>query len=118
MIKKIQLIALMIPLAMLLINCSSTRTGKDYAAVKKLSYNTDVKPIIANSCTPCHMPPQGRKEPLENYEHVKQNIAAIIERVSLPQDNRKVMPPVNKKAALTEAQIAVLVKWQQQNMPE
>ncbi len=118
MTKRIQLIALMIPLSMLLINCSSTRKGKDYVDAKKLSYNTDVKPIIANSCTPCHMPPQGKKEPLENYEHVKENIGAIIERVTLPQDNRKFMPPVNKKPALTEAQVAVLIKWQQQNMPE
>ena len=110
--------ALMIPLSMLFTNCSSTRKGKDYVDTKKLSYNTDVKPIIANSCTPCHMPPQGKKEPLENYEHVKENIGAIIERASLPQDNRKFMPPVNKKPALTEAQVAILVKWQQQNMRE
>lgn len=117
--KKTQLIALIIPLSMLLINCSSARKGKsDYTEIKKLSYTTDIQPIIANSCTPCHMPPQGRKEPLENYEHVKENIGAILERVTLPQDNRKFMPPVNKKPALTEAQVAVLVKWQQQNMPE
>lgn len=104
---------------MLKINCSASRKGKsDYIEAKKLSYETDIKPIIANSCTPCHIPPQGKKEPLENYIHVKENIGAILERVSLPQDNRKFMPPVNKKPALTEAQIAVLVKWQQQNMPE
>lgn len=118
MIKKFQFIALMLPLSMLLFNCSSTRKGKDYVDAKKISYNTDIKPIIANSCTPCHMPPQGKKEPLESYEHVKENIGAILERVSLPQDNRKFMPPMNKKPALTEAQVAVLVKWQQQNMPE
>lgn len=103
---------------MLLFNCSSTRKGKEYVDAKKISYNTDVKPIIANSCTPCHIPPEGRKKPLDNYEHVKENIVAMIERVSLPQDNRKFMPPVNKKPALTEAEVAVLVKWQQQGMLE
>ncbi len=108
----------MLPLSMLLFNCSSTRKGKDYVDAKKISYNTDVQPIIANSCTPCHMPPQGRKEPFANYEQVKTHIAEIIERVTLPQDNRKFMPPVNKKPALTEAQVAVLVNWQKQNMPE
>jgi uncharacterized membrane protein len=119
MTRKIQLIALIIPLSMLMVNCSSARKDKSkYVEAKKLSYETDVKPIIATSCTPCHMPPQGRKEPLENYIHVKENIASIISRVKLPQEDRKFMPPVNKKPALTEAQVAVLVKWQQQNMPE
>ncbi len=56
------------------------------------------------------MPPQGRKEPFANYEQVKTHIAAILERVNLPQDNRKFMPPVNKKPALTEAQVALLVE--------
>lgn len=115
---KFKIIALLLPLAGLLSNCSSAKKNKDYVDVKKITYTNDVKPIIENSCTPCHMPPQGRKEPLENYIHVKENIAAIISRVTLPQDDRKFMPPVNKKPALTDAQVAVLVKWQQQNMPE
>ncbi|HTG67014.1 MAG TPA: hypothetical protein VL859_11640 [Flavobacterium sp.] len=117
--KRIQLIALIAPLAVLMVNCSSARKGNSgYTEVKKISYTTDVKPIIANSCTPCHMPPQGRKEPFENYAQVKEHIAAIIARVKLPQDDRKFMPPMNKKPALTNDQVAVLEKWQQQNMPE
>ncbi|MES2240592.1 MAG: hypothetical protein V4497_10085 [Bacteroidota bacterium] len=117
--KKIQFFALLIPLSMLMINCSSARKGKSgYVEVKKISYETDIKPIIATSCTPCHMPPQGRKEPLENYVHVKENIGAILERVQLPQADRKFMPPMNKKPALNQDQVALLVKWQQQNMPE
>ena len=116
--KKFKITALMLPLAIVLSNCSSTKKNKDYVEVKKISYTTDVKPIIANSCTPCHMPPQGKKEPFENYAQVKEHIAAIIARVKLPQDDRKFMPPVNKKPALTNEQVAVLVQWQQQNMPE
>jgi hypothetical protein len=49
---------------------------------------------------------------------VKENIGEILERVQLPQDNHKAMPPANKKPPLTTEQIAVLVKWQQQNMAE
>lgn len=115
---KFKIIALMLPLAAVLSNCSSAKKNKDYVDVKKITYTNDVKPIIENSCTPCHMPPQGRKEPFANYEQVKTHIAAILERVNLPQDNRKFMPPVNKKPALTEAQVALLVEWQKQNMPE
>lgn len=117
--RRIQLMALMIPLSTLLINCSSTRKGNSgYVDVKKISYTSDIKPLIENSCTPCHIPPQGKKEAFDSYEHVKENIDAIISRVKLPQDDRKFMPPVNKKPALTDAQIAVLTEWQQQNMPE
>ncbi|POY40210.1 hypothetical protein C3L50_06065 [Flavobacterium alvei] len=113
--KKIPLIILMISLSLVIVNCSSSKKG---TADPKISYKTDIAPIISNSCTPCHMPPQGRKEPLENYIHVKENIVEILERVQLSQDNRKFMPPANKKPALTTDQIALLVKWQQQNMPE
>ena len=117
--RKMQLMALMIPLSLLLINCSSNRRGNSgYVDIKKISYTSDIKPLIENSCTPCHIPPQGKKEAFDSYEHVKENINAIISRVKLPQDDRKFMPPVNKKPALTDAQVAVLVNWQKQNMPE
>jgi hypothetical protein len=81
-------------------NCKSTKKGTEaYTSVKekKLSYNTDIKPIIETNCTPCHIPPQGKKEPLENYIHVKENISSIIERIKLPKEDRKFMPPRNKK---------------------
>ena len=117
--KKLKLTLFALPFALVLINCNSTKKGTEYTAVeKKISYKTDIEPIIANSCTPCHIPPQGKKEPLENYDHVKANIGAILERTQLPQDNRKFMPPVNKKPALTADQVALLIKWQQQNMAE
>ena len=117
--KKLKFALLILPLSLVLMNCNSTKKGAEYTKVeKKISYKTDIEPIIANSCTPCHIPPQGRKEPLENYDHVKTNIGAILERVQLPQDNRKFMPPVNKKPALTADQLAVLIKWQQQGMTE
>lgn len=117
--KKFKITALILPLAVVLSNCSSAKKGKsDYVEAKKISYTVDIKPIITNSCTPCHMPPQGKKEPFENYTQVKEHIAAIIARVKLPQEDRKFMPPVNKKPALTDEQVAILVQWQQQNMPE
>jgi len=118
--KNFKISLLIIVFSIILMNCRTSKKGvSEYIPVeKKVSYETDIKPIIAASCTPCHIPPQGRKEPLENYIHVKENISSILERVKLPQDNRKFMPPVNKKPALTTDEIAILEKWQQQNMPE
>lgn len=117
--KKLKLYLLILPFSLVLTNCNSTKKGADYTKVeKKLNYNKDIKPIIENSCTPCHIPPQGKKEPLENYVHVKENIASIIERVKLPKEDKKFMPPRNKKPALNDSLVAVLVKWQEQGMAE
>ena len=83
-----------------------------------LSYKKDIVPIMQTSCTPCHFPPKGRKEPLDSYETVKNNISVIIERVKLPKDHDKFMPYESKKPVLNDSLIAVLVTWQKQNMPE
>lgn len=83
-----------------------------------LTYKKDIVPIMQTSCTPCHFPPKGRKEPLDSYETVKNNISVIIERVKLPKDHRKFMPYESKKPVLNDSLIAVLETWQKQNMPE
>lgn len=118
--KKIKLSLAILALSIVLINCKSAKKpAETFVPVeKKISYNADIKPIIENSCTPCHIPPKGRKAPLENYTHVKEYIDDIIARVKLPQEDRRFMPPKNKKPALNDSLIAVLVKWQKQSMPE
>lgn len=118
--KKYKLALLIISISIVLINCKSTnKSTTSYTKVeKKVSYVKDIKPILETSCIPCHFPPQGRKEPLDNYANVKENISSIIERITLPQDDRKSMPPKNKKPALNDSLVAVLVNWQKQNMPE
>lgn len=83
-----------------------------------LSYAKDIVPIMQASCTPCHFPPDGRKEPLDSYEAVKKNIGEVIARVKLPHDDRKFMPFREKKPALNDSLIKVLETWQAQNMPE
>lgn len=98
-------------------NCKSAKKG-NYEAATKLSYHKDIVPIMQVSCTPCHFPPEGRKEPLNSYETVKNNISAIIERVKLPKDHPQFMPFKSKKPVLNDSLIAILETWQKQNMPE
>lgn len=98
-------------------NCKSAKTN-NYKVPAALSYNKDIVPILQTSCTPCHFPPDGRKEPLNSYETVKNNISAVIERVKLSKDNPKFMPFKNKRPALNDSLIVVLETWQKQNMPE
>lgn len=84
----------------------------------KLSYKKDIVPIMRNSCAPCHFPPDGRVEPLDTYEAVQNNIAAVLERIKLPKDHRKFMPYQNKKPAVSDSLVVVIENWLKQNMPE
>jgi hypothetical protein len=95
-------------------NCKSAKNK--YVAPEAITYTKDVAPIIQTSCTPCHFPPEGKKDALNSYETVKDNIAEIIETVQLPKDNHRFMPFKSKKPPLTESQIAVLVTWQKDGM--
>lgn len=95
-------------------NCSSS---KKTAKVPPVSYTKNVMPILQASCTPCHFPPDGKKEAFNTYDAVKGHIGDIIARVKLPKEDGKFMPFKSKKPALTETEIAVLEQWQKQNMP-
>jgi hypothetical protein len=122
--KKSRLLILIIPVILVMINCNSTKKSAMEAkpelkkGEKIVSYAKDVAPILRNSCTPCHFPPTGKKKPYETYEHVKGDIASIIERVKLPHDDPGFMPFKMKKMPLNDSLVGVLVKWQKQNMPE
>jgi len=118
--KKIKFLLPLLAIVVILIKCNTVKTsGLDTVPKEKpLSFNADILPIMQNSCTPCHFPPDGRKKPLDNYVHVKENIKDIIARVKLPKDHVQFMPFKNKKPALNDSLIAVLENWEKQNMPE
>jgi hypothetical protein len=96
-------------------NCSSSKKTSKVAAI---SYATQVAPIMQASCAPCHFPPDGKKQALNNYETVKSHVAEVIARVKLPQADPKFMPFKNKKPAFTEAEVALLENWVKQGMPQ
>lgn len=97
--------------------CSSSKNAAATPSATT-SFSKDVMPMMQASCSPCHFPPDGRKEPLNTLESVKANIDHVIERVKLPKDDRRFMPMMNKKPALTTEQIALLEKWKSEGMPE
>lgn len=114
--KKIITLTLMIGAVTVLQNCGSTSKvgGKKHA----VNYNNDIAPILKTRCTPCHFPVEGRKEPLNTYETVRNKIAEILLRIKLPVTDAKFMPYKNKKPALSDSLITLLQQWQNQNMPE
>lgn len=93
-------------------NCGASKK----ATTATLTYEKDVMGIMKTSCSPCHFPPDGKKEALDSYEAVSKHIDVIIERVKLPQSDAKFMPFRLKKPALTDSAIHVLVQWKEQGM--
>jgi hypothetical protein len=80
--------------------------------VPKVSYTTDISPILLGKCAPCHFPSQqGKKEPLDTYAAAKNQINEMIARAELPQEDIKFMPYKLKKPALTPEEITALKNW-------
>jgi hypothetical protein len=82
----------------------------------RISYVTDIAPIFAEHCTPCHFP-GGKKKFLDTYAAVSENIDDIIYRVELPVDADGFMPFKSKNDPLSESQIHTLKVWVSQKMP-
>jgi hypothetical protein len=113
--RKIITITTLITVAFIFQNCGSSKKTT-VAAPAALSNEKDIVGIMKTSCTPCHFPPDGRKEPLDSYEAVSKHITEVIERVKLPQSDMKFMPFKNKKPALSDSAVNVLVQWKEQGM--
>ncbi|MBS1509538.1 MAG: hypothetical protein JST86_01760 [Bacteroidetes bacterium] len=93
-------------------------SSKKITKATPLSFGKDILPIMQNSCTPCHFPPDGRKKPLNTYDAVKANIDDVIARVKLPVSANGFMPFKSKKPPLSDSLIHILEQWKAQNMPE
>lgn len=105
--------------------CSSTKktaTNEDAASPKEIQkvvktmYLTDVKPLLASKCTPCHFPPNGHKEPLDTYASAKENIDGIISRIEKNPEERGFMPA--KHAKLSDSIIHVFKQWKLDGLGE
>ena len=82
----------------------------------KVTYTANVQGILTTSCTPCHFPPQGNKEPLNTYAAVKTNIDEIIRRTNLAPTERGFMPQRHPK--LADSVLQVFAKWKADGLLE
>lgn len=114
--KSFSLVIACVVLVLGLQNCLSSRKAK--TKVAPITYSSDIAPIMQAHCTPCHFPPDGKKEPLNSYAAVKENIADMITRVKLDPSDPHFMPWKSKKPPLSDSMINVLVQWQAKGMPE
>jgi cytochrome c553 len=115
--KKITLLMLLI-VALLFQFCNSSKKlpAPLPPVVVKLTYEADIKPIIATKCAPCHIPPQGRKEPYVTYAAVTKDIDDMIRRIKLNPGERGFMPQRNAK--LSDSTIQVFEKWKADGLLE
>ena len=93
---------------------SSKKTARSSAP--KISYMTDVQPIVSTNCTPCHFPPKGNKKPYDTYAAVKGDIDSIIVRISKNPGEKGFMPVKHPK--LSDSLIHVFVQWKQDGLLE
>ncbi len=95
---------------------TATDEGASVKLEAKTMYLTDVKLLLADKCTPCHFPPNGRKKPLDSYASAKENIDDIISRIEKNPDERGFMP--FKHARLSDSVILVFKQWKLDGLAE
>ena len=94
--------------------CSSSKKAQKAAAAT--TYTANVQPIIAASCSPCHIEGKGNKKTLSNYTAAKDNIDDIIARIEKNPDERGFMPFKHPK--LPDSTIQMFVKWKADGLKE
>jgi hypothetical protein len=93
-------------------------TGPKKASTKapSITYVGNIQPIVVNSCSPCHIPPQGNKKPYNTYASVKADIDEIINRIQRNPGEKGFMPQRHPK--LSDSTINLFVQWKNTSMLE
>jgi hypothetical protein len=99
---------------------------------EKISFSSQVRPILSNSCFACHGPDaQNQSSPfrLDTEEHARANLAKagdpprfgivpgkpeqslLLQRITTHDPNALMPPPTAKKPPVNEEQIAVITEW-------
>jgi hypothetical protein len=117
--KKLTVSAAIIMVVMVFSYCTHTKKATASAPVApvKLTYEGDLKPLIAGKCTPCHIPADGgSKKPFATYVAVKADIDDMIHRISLNPGEHGYMP--SRKPKLSDSTIMVFKQWKTDGMLE
>ncbi len=108
--KQAVLILSTIALIVIFSYCSGTKKATQ-AAPPPITYDANVQQLVAEKCSPCHMPAKGGKKlPLDSYDAVKVNFDDILRRIQLNPGDHGFMPFKNPK--LSDSAIQVFKSWQ------
>ena len=115
--KKIYISSLVVMMAFFLSYCHTAKKAAAAPAPAAVTYEGNIKPIILNSCSPCHVPSKGgNKEALDNYVEAKKDVDDIIRRIQLKPEERGFMPMRHPK--LSDSTIAVIKQWKDSGLAE
>jgi mono/diheme cytochrome c family protein len=99
-----------------LTNCGASRKAAS-DPVPKSTYVTDMKTLVLENCSPCHIPASGgKKKAYDNYENVKTDIDEILRRIQLNPGEKGFMPFKNEK--LNDSTINAFRKWKEDGLLE
>lgn len=114
--KKLYVFGAMAILSLGLTYCSASK--KAIAAIPKTTYAATLSPVIAEKCSPCHIPSKGgNKKPYDNYANVKADIDEIIRRIELNPTDKGFMP-FKRPEKLAADTIAVFKSFKEHGMLE
>lgn len=92
--------------------CSSSKKAIA-TAVPKTTYASTLSPVIADKCSPCHIPSKGgNKKAYDNYTNVKADIDEIIRRLELNPADKGFMP-FKKPHQLSADTLAIFKKFKE-----
>jgi len=97
--------------------CSSAKKAAKAAAATKATYSTTMAPVIAASCSPCHISGKGNKKPYDNYANVKTDIDEMIKKIELNPGDRGFMP-FKRTTKLSADTIAIFKKFKEDGLLE
>jgi mono/diheme cytochrome c family protein len=107
------------------LHAAAGRDGRPEKAADNapISFNRDIRPILANNCFACHGPDEKQRETKFHFDtedgaFAKRGVivpgnapeSLLIQRITNP-DPEEHMPPPDSGHALTERQINLLRKW-------
>ena len=111
---------------------AQTAAAAPAPAVEKISFSSQVRPILSNNCYACHGPDSHNQSSpfrLDTEEHSRANLAKagepprygvvpgkpeeslLLQRIATKDPHEIMPPPYGKKPTLTEEQIATVAEW-------
>ncbi|MBM3414918.1 MAG: hypothetical protein FJY20_00435 [Bacteroidetes bacterium] len=115
--KQLFVLALIGSAMLVLTNCDPSKKAAA-TPVPKMTYAANLQTLIADNCSPCHIPANGgNKKPYDNFDNVKTDIDEIIRRIELNPGEKGFMP-FKKTAKLSDSTINIFKQWRTDGLLE
>jgi hypothetical protein len=101
----------------------SSAAGQNAPVIPPISFNRDIRPILANNCFACHGPDEKHRETKFHFDtedgaYAKRGVivpgksadSLLVQRITNPDPDEH-MPPPDSGHSLTDTQIGLLRRW-------